>query len=407
MNGMLKGLRVVEATAFVAGPLAGMTMAQMGAEVIRIDPIGGGLDYRRWPVTRDGKSIYWAGLNKGKRSITLDVRRPEGRELAQALMTAPGPDGGLVLTNLPARGWLDYEELRRRREDLIMVNVIGNRDGSVALDYTVNARAGFPFVTGPAEHAGPVNHVMPVWDVVAAHAAVIGLLVAERRRREDGTGQYVRLALADVAFATLSHLGYVGEAMVNGEDRPATGNYVYGTFGRDFATADGRHVMVTAFTLRHWQALLEATGLGERMAALGELLGLDFAKEEDRYAGREAIAALLKPWFAERTLEEVRTALDAAGACWGPYQTFAQAVREDPDLSADNPLFAEIDQPGIGRYLAAGPVLDFAASPRGPVHPAPRLGEHTDEVLAEVLGLSEKRIGELHDAGVIAGPEIV
>ncbi len=401
MPGPLAGMTVIEVSAFIAAPYAGLTLAQMGAEVIRIDPIGGGLDYNRWPVTEDGTSLYWAGLNKGKKSIALNVRDPKGRELAHALMTAAGAGRGIVLTNLPARGWLDYDGLKARRDDLIMVNIVGRRDGSVALDYTVNARAGFPLVTGPTAAAGPVNHVMPVWDVVTALAASNAVLVADRTRRDTGDGQYVRIALADSAFAVLSHLGYVAEAQINGTDRPATGNHVFGTFGCDFPTADGRRVMITAFTPRHWSALLEASGTVERFEAIAAENGVDLRKEEERYALRDVIEAELAPWFAARTLAEIGTALDAVGACWGPYQTFRQAVAEDPDLSTDNPMFEEIDQPGIGRYLAAGSFIEFGAIPRDPVVPAPQLGSDTESVLAEKVGLSDTDLGKLRDDGVI------
>ena len=401
MPGPLTGMTVIEVSAFIAAPYAGLTLAQMGAEVIRIDPIGGGLDYNRWPVTEDGTSLYWAGLNKGKKSIALNVRDPKGRELAHALMTASGAGGGIVLTNLPARGWLDYDGLKAQRDDLIMVNIVGRRDGSVALDYTVNARAGFPLVTGPTDAAGPVNHVMPVWDVVTALAASNAVLVAERNRRDTGEGQYVRIALADSAFAVLSHLGYVAEAQINGTDRPATGNHVFGTFGCDFPTADGRRVMITAFTPRHWSALLEASGTVERFEAIAAENGVDLRKEEERYALRDVIEAELAPWFAARTLAEIGTALDAVGACWGPYQTFRQAVAEDPDLSTDNPMFEEIDQPGIGRYLAAGSFIEFGAIPRAPVLPAPQLGSDTESVLAEKVGLSDADLGKLREDGVI------
>ena len=401
MPGPLKGMTVIEVSAFIAAPYAGLTLAQMGAEVIRIDPIGGGLDYNRWPVTEDGTSLYWAGLNKGKKSIALNVRDPKGRELAHALMTASGAGRGIVLTNLPARGWLDYDGLKAQRDDLIMVNIVGRRDGSVALDYTVNARAGFPLVTGPTAAAGPVNHVMPVWDVVTALAASNAVLVADRNRRDTGEGQYVRIALADSAFAVLSHLGYVAEAQINGTDRPATGNHVFGTFGCDFPTADGRRVMITAFTSRHWSALLEASGTVERFEAIAAENGVDLRKEEERYALRDVIEAELAPWFAARTLAEIGTALDAVGACWGPYQTFRQAVAEDPDLSTDNPMFEEIDQPGIGRYLAAGSFIEFGAIPRAPVLPAPQLGSDTESVLAEKIGLSDVDLGKLREDGVI------
>lgn len=404
MNELLKGLCIVEASAFIAAPYAGLVMSQMGADVIRIDPVGGGLDYRRWPVTRDGRSLYWASLNKGKRSIALNVREGEGREIAHSLIARPGAGGGILLSNLPARGWLDYRVLKKRRDDLIMVNITGNRDGSVALDYTVNAAAGFPSVTGPEHFDRPVNHVMPVWDVVAAMSAVQGMLVSERHRRDTGNGQFVQIALSDTAFATLSHLGYIAEVQVNGDSRPRTGNHVYGTYGQDFETADHRRVMVTAFTQRHWQALVEATGSAEKMQQVSALFGLDLMKEENRFAARETITAMLRPWFAGRSLSDVRGALDAAGACWGPYQTFAQAVADDPRVSTANPMFDEIEQPGIGRFLAAGCMLDFSGAARTAVRPAPVLGQHTDEVLAEMLGMSSGKIGQLHDAGIVGGP---
>src|SRR4026209_67177 len=99
----LRGLRVVEGSAFVAAPLGGMTLAQMGADVIRIDTLGGGLDYRRWPVTEAGTSLFWCGLNKSKRSVALDLQSPEGRELAMALVCAGGDDAGMFVTNFPPR----------------------------------------------------------------------------------------------------------------------------------------------------------------------------------------------------------------------------------------------------------------------------------------------------------------
>jgi Predicted acyl-CoA transferases/carnitine dehydratase len=138
MNGILSGMRVVEGSAFVAAPLGGMTLAQLGADVIRFDPIGGGLDYKRWPVTLDGRhSLFWAGLNKGKRSIAVDIRHPRGQEILTHLICAPGDNAGLFITNFPARGWLSYDALKAHRADLIMVNLLGRRDGSSEVDYTV------------------------------------------------------------------------------------------------------------------------------------------------------------------------------------------------------------------------------------------------------------------------------
>jgi 2-methylfumaryl-CoA isomerase len=133
VQNLLSGLRIVEGSAFVAAPSGGMTLAQLGADVIRFDQIGGGIDYRRWPVTEAGDSLYWHSLNKGKRSIAVDFRKPEGRELLTALICAQGSDAGLFLSNFPARGWLGYEALQASREDLIYLNLTGDRHEGSAL----------------------------------------------------------------------------------------------------------------------------------------------------------------------------------------------------------------------------------------------------------------------------------
>jgi 2-methylfumaryl-CoA isomerase len=403
MNRLLQDLRIVEMSAFVAAPLGGMTLAQMGAEVIRIDPICGGIDYARWPVTKDGASLYWAGLNKAKRSLALALDRPEGREVARAVITAPGRGAGIFLTNLPPSRGLGFAALSAKREDLILLRLVGNRDGSAAVDYTVNAASGFPLVTGRG--GGPVNHVLPAWDIAAGLYLATALLAAERYRSRTGKGQEVVAALSDVMLATVGNLGYIADVQVNGTARPAIGNDLYGSFGRDFAAADGRRIMIIALTRRQWCAIGAATGLAERLQMIGPMMDVDLDTEAGRYEARDAIAALLARWCASRSLDEIRRAFAGAGVLWGPFQEFTELVRSDPRCSEANPLFTSVDQPGIGRYLMPGLPLDFAAEPRLPSRPAPRLGEHTDLILAEVLGLSSAEIGRLHDQGIVAGPD--
>lgn len=405
MTGILSGLRVVEGSAFVAAPLGGMTLAQLGADVIRFDQIGGGLDYHRWPLSQNGKSLFWAGLNKGKRSIQIDLRSPRGRELATALITAPGEYAGLFLTNFPTRGWLHYDELAKRRSDLVMVALVGNPDGTSEVDYTVNPATGFPWATGPRNLAEPLNSVLPAWDIAMGTLAVVGMLAAERYRRLTGRGQIVRLALSDVAFAMVGNLGRIAEVELGGSDQPKDGNYLYGAFGHDFETRDGRRVMVVALTARQWRALQAATGIADACASIERATGYDLSTETGRYQARDLIAALLRPWFAARDLATIRKTFAGTGVSWGPYQTFSQLLREDPRCSTANPMFARVEQPGIGTYLMPGSPLDFSKIPRVPVRRAPRLGENTDEVLSDVLGLSGKEIAQLHDDGIVAGPE--
>jgi 2-methylfumaryl-CoA isomerase len=404
MPGILDGLRVIEGSAYVAAPLGGMTLSQLGADVIRFDPIGGGLDRNRWPVTEDGVSLFWAGLNKGKRSIQVDLRSEDGRELLTALIGEPGPDAGILLTNFPARGWLDYATLRTRRDDLIMVSIDGNHDGSSAVDYTVNPATGFPWATGPRNLAVPFNHLLPAWDAITGTLAATGLLAAERHRRTTGEGQLVKVALSDVAFAMVGNLGKIAEAQVCRRERQKEGNYLYGAFGRDFLTADGRRIMIVALTPHQWRGLVEATGLGAAFELVESTMDLDLDKEGDRFAAREVLGAILKPWTISRTMEEIREIFDRHGVCWGPYQTFLELVDNDPRCSTENPMFDLVEQPGVGTYLMAGSPLRFSEQGRLPARRAPALGEHTDEILAEVLSLSESEIGRLHDAGVVAGP---
>ena len=404
MNGILSGMRVVEGSAFVAVPLAGMTLAQMGADVIRFDRLQGGLDAARWPVTNSGESLFWAGLNKGKRSLAVDMAHPEGQEIVTSLITAPGPDAGLFLTNLRSKGWMDYPALSVRRPDLIMVSLQGTRRGEPAVDYTVNPSLGFPMATGPVGSTDPVAHVLPAWDCIAGKVVVNTLLAAERHRLRSGQGQLAELALKDVAAAMMGHLGIIGEVCVNGVDRPKYGNALYGAYGQDFVTACGNRVMVIGLTDRQWAGLVRVLGMDAAMAALSARLGLDLSAEGNRFAARAEITALFTPWFAARDLAAIAPLMNAAKLTWAPFRSFAQAVALDPDLSADNPMFTDLAQPGIGNYPVPGSPVTSTAFDRLPPRAAPRLGEHSEAILADVLGLGAGQIGSLMDRGVVAGP---
>ncbi|MCX7303534.1 MAG: CoA transferase [Hyphomicrobiales bacterium] len=396
---ILAGLSVVEGSAFVAAPLGGMTLAQLGADVIRYDQIGGGLDYHRWPVADNGRSLFWAGMNKGKRSIQVDLRSAEGQELVAALVTRPGPDRGIFLTNFPARGKLSYEALKVRRDDVIMVALSGNPDGTSEVDYTVNVATGFPEITGPRGLAEPVNSVLPAWDIAMGEMAAIGLLAADRRRSRTGIGSLVKLALSDVALAAVANLGRLSHAEL-GAAASKDGNYLYGAFGSDFVTSDGRRVMVMALTDRQWKALRQVTGIDA--SAIAAQTGADLDSEGGRYAARHEIGLALAPWFKARNFAELKTLLKACDVSWGPYQTFKQLLEEDPRCTAANPLFATVEHPGLGPLLTPASPLYFSDVDRVPALRAPRLGEHTDEILVD-LGLGDGEIARLHDRGIVAG----
>ena len=391
----LAGVRIVEISSFVAVPLAGMTLAALGAEVIRIDPIGGAADYHRWPLADSGDSIYWAGLNKGKQSMAVDMRSEQGQLLVAQLIV----DSGVLITNVAGRQWHSYETLRIQRPDLIHLEVLGRADGATGVDYTVNAATGFPMVTGPAGHTGPINHVMPVWDVSCGLYAALSILTALRHRDATGDGSAIRLPLDDVALATAANLGFLTEAMVTGTRRPRLGNAIYGQYGRDFTSSDGVSFMVVALTARHFRDLTDLTGTATAVAAAEEKLGADFTDEGQRYQHRDVLDPLFAAWFSTQTADQITAALSATSVLWERYRTFDEVI--GTARVTDNPLFTALDQPGIGSYLAPGLPMSVDGAHTAAAA-APVLGEHTATVLAGRLGMSSGEIAALVEQGVVA-----
>lgn len=392
----LAGVSVVEVSSFVAAPLCGMTLGQLGAQVIRVDPIGGASDVQRWPLAATGTSIYWTGLNKGKRSATIDLRSSEGQELVQRLIVE---GDGIVVTNAAGLSWLSHDLLAAKRSDVIHVQLLGRGDGSTGVDYTVNAGIGFPLVTGPANHAGPINHVLPAWDVCCGLYAALAVVAAVRRRDQSGVGARISLALEDVALATAGNLGLLTEPQVSGTQRQRLGNAIYGQYGQDFTSRDGIAFMVVTLTRRHFRDLVDVTGTGAAVAALAGALRVDFGDEGARYRYRDMLSGLFATWFADHTAEKITSALSDTTVLFERYSTFAQ-VAADPKVTA-NPLFSRLHQPGVGDYFAPGlPIAIDGSHPASAA--APALGQDTAGVLAQYLGLTTADIARLTGAKTIA-----
>lgn len=391
---LLQGLRIIEVSAFVAAPLAGLTLSQLGAEVIRIDPPGGGMDFGRWPLAPDGSSLYWNGLNRSKKSVALDLRSAPGMAALHRLLAGHGGDGGILLTNLAGAGGLTWDALHAVRPDLIMVELTGHHDGSAAVDYTVNAAVGFPFATGPVGTDGPINHVLPAWDAIAGLSLATAILAAVRARNRTGKGRHLTVALSDVAYALTANLGIMAETELSGQSRPRIGNSLFGAYGIDLKTADDRYVMVVAITGRQWRALITASKTEAPMQAAAQAGEHDFGTDAGRYAGRAAIGAVLQSWSGALSFAQVTQALSNHSVLWGPYQTFAQMMAEDPRASVANPMMQVVDHRGIGPLRVAGsPIRDRSAG-EGPLGQASVLGADTNDVLRSA-GFSTDEIGAL------------
>ena len=399
---ILHGMRVFESSAFVALPLAGMQLAQMGAEVIRFDNLGGGLDQYRRPLAPNGESLFWHGLNKGKKSFAVNLKSEIGRELVSDLITSDGDDSGLFITNLRVPGWTDYESLKKKRKDLVMVTLKGDRHGGPEVDYTVNPSIGIPNITGAEGSLEPVANALPAWDCIAGNMVVSSLLAAERDRLRTGKGQNVEFALKDAAAAIVGHLGMIGEATISDEQRGKSGNSLYGAYGQDFECSCGGRVIVIGLTLRQWRGLLKAMDKTDEIKKLEEELNVSLDDEGRRWVHRHEINDIFRPWFAKRKIIEFEKGFNDLGLTWSQFRTMKEAIDEDDDTFADNPMFETQDFDGIGKYMVPRSPVEFsnhlAISPEKP----PKLGQHTEEILADIMGLGSGEIGVLFDNGIVS-----
>ncbi len=401
MYDLLSGLSIIEASSFVASPTAGLYCAQMGAEVIRVDHKAGGLDYDRYMLTEEGRSLSWENLNRAKKSVALDLRSGEGRELLVELSAKTGN----LITNLPEKSFLSHGAIAARRPDLVSVRIMGWHDGRQAMDFTVNAASGYPLMCGPEDWdpatAPPVNQVLPAWDFVTGAYCAFALLAGLRHRDASGEGSEIRVPLGDVAIGTMANSGAMAEMLYRGGDRERLGNAIWGAFGRDFRSRDGVRFMVAALTAKQWDGLVAAFDLADEIAELENELNVRFADgDRPRFEHRHRLFELFGTRSQTYDWHALSDRLTQHGTTFERYRTMHEAAN-DAELVTENPLFGPSPANPSGfeypatRSFANIPTLD-AGLPRA----APYLGQHTEEVLADRLGLASGAIGDLVDRGI-------
>ena len=401
MYDLLSGLSIIEASSFVASPTAGLYCAQMGAEVIRVDHKAGGLDYDRYMLTKEGRSLSWENLNRAKKSVALDLRSGEGRELLVELSAKTGN----LITNLPEKSFLSHGAIAARRPDLVSVRIMGWHDGRQAMDFTVNAASGYPLMCGPEDWdpatAPPVNQVLPAWDFVTGAYCAFALLAGLRHRDASGEGSEIRVPLGDVAIGTMANSGAMAEMLYRGGDRERLGNAIWGAFGRDFRSRDGVRFMVAALTAKQWDGLVAAFDLTDEIAELENELNVRFADgDRPRFEHRHRLFELFGTRSQTYDWHALSDRLTQHGTTFERYRTMHEAAN-DAELVTENPLFGPSPANPSGfeypatRSFANLPTLD-AGLPRA----APYLGQHTEEVLADRLGLASGAIGDLVDRGI-------
>ncbi|WP_298307024.1 CoA transferase [uncultured Erythrobacter sp.] len=409
MYNLLNDLSIVEVSSFVASPTAGLYCAQMGAEVIRVDHKAGGLDYDRYMLTKEGRSLSWENLNRAKKSVALDLRSAEGRELCVELAAKTGQ----CITNLPEKSFLSHGAMQAQRikqgarDDMVSVRIMGWHDGRQAMDFTVNAAAGYPLMTGPEEwdpeSAPPVSQPLPAWDFITGAYSAFALMTALHNRSATGQGTEVRVPLGDVAIGTLANSGTMAEMLYRGSDRERLGNAIWGAFGRDFQTKCGTRFMVAALTPKQWTGLVAAFGVAEGIAALEGELGIDFnGGDRPRFENRHRLFDLFQSAAEGFDYDTLSARMRAEGCTFEKYRSHHEAS-VDPDLVDNNPLFGPSpSNPSGFEYPATRSFANMPAHEAEDPAPAPFLGQHSEEVLADKLGLSSGAIAKLVDAGTVA-----
>ena len=400
MAGPLSHIRVLELSRVLAGPWSAQTLADLGADVIKVERPGAGDDTRAWgPPWAGDQSAYFLSTNRGKRSITIDFERPEGQELVRKLAA----QADVVIENFKVGGLvkygLDYESLKAVNPRLVYCSITGfgqtgpyrNRAG---YDFMIQGMGGLMSITGQPDGepgGGPVKVGVAVTDIFTGLYATIGIMGALAHRDRTGEGQQVDLALLDVQVAVLANQAM--NCLVGGKAPQRLGN------------AHPNIVPYQAFATRDGHIIL-AVGNDGQFAKFCAVAGRPELAKDERYAtnparvaNRKELVALLEELIRTRDSQDWLAALEQVGVPCGPINDLT-AVFEDPQVKARN-IHQDLPHPTQGSVPTVASPIRYSGTPLVHDTAPPTLGQHTDAVLAESLGLSEADIAVLRDSGVI------
>jgi crotonobetainyl-CoA:carnitine CoA-transferase CaiB-like acyl-CoA transferase len=375
MMGPLEGVRVLDFTQMMAGPLCSMLLGDLGADVIKVEPPEGDAIRKTGETFLGGETEAFLSLNRNKRSVVIDLKKEAGREAGRGL--AAGAD--VVLENFrpgsAERLGMGYEALRALNPRLVYCSVSGfGREGPdatrPAMDPVIQAMSGIMQFTG-TEQTGPLRTGFPFSDLVTPLFATIGILAALRVREREGRGQRVDLSMLNATiFGMMPREGYF---FATGRTPSRLGNEHYQIAPwNTYETSDGRHLMVVAHTEKFWRALLTALAAPE--------LGADprFLSNGDRVRNHTELNARLAAAFRAAPLEQWTARLTSAGALFAPVRDLPE-VFNDPQVRRE--MLVELDHPTAGRITVLANPLRFSETPATVRRCPPRLGEHTAEVL--------------------------
>jgi crotonobetainyl-CoA:carnitine CoA-transferase CaiB-like acyl-CoA transferase len=395
MSRTLAGVRVLDLTRMLAGPYGSMLLADMGAEVVKVEAPDGGDPIRAMgPPFVNGVSAYFLAVNRNKKSVTLDLKSPAGREVFLALVAT----ADVVFDNFRAgvtdRLGIGPDACRAARPDIVTCSLTAfGADGPYrdlpAFDLILQAMGGGMSVTGQPGGA-PVRMGLPMGDLAGGAFSSIAICGALFHRERTGEGQHIDLSLLDVQASLLTYMAQYHWADGRVPGPAGTGHQTVVPYDW-FECADGIGLVVAVFTERFWAPFCEAVGLPDLVER--------YPTNAERLAGKEELLAVVRRRFLERPADEWIAALWAAGVPAGPVNTIDRVVH-DPQIvhrgmvvEAARPHAEAGPHPLLGNPIRVGDIERY--------EPAPLLGEHNEEQYAGVLGLSAERLAELREAGVL------
>ena len=397
MDRALSGIRVLDFSTFAAGPYCSMLMADMGAEVIRIESPDGGVDRRVGQLDPSGESLVFKTTARNKKSITLNLFTPESDGLVKKLVEKSDVVIHNFLTGTRGAEKLAYKRLKRINPKIIVGAVSGyGQSGPQAkypcLDPVAQAISGQMWIHGftgnPPLQAGP-RYV----DFCAGSNLAFGILAALYYRQQTGKGQMIDIALLDMAVALVQNMSALIVYTMYGEIRSQVGNYGFSSYMDCCLAKDECWVYIAPLADTQWSKFAEAIGR-EDMASDSR-----FANDMVRWENRDVIHEVVSQWVADRTADEVIAQLNKTRVVVGKVNTVAE-MKNDPRVQ-NREMIVNVDHPGLGKIPIPGVVPKLSATPGKVEKCAPRVGEHNEEVYANLLGLSMEQISGAIATGVI------
>jgi crotonobetainyl-CoA:carnitine CoA-transferase CaiB-like acyl-CoA transferase len=392
----LRGVRVLDLTRVLAGPFCSMTLSDLGAEVIKVEIPGRGDDTRAFPPYIDGESSYFMSLNRGKKSITMNLKDDEATEALHRI----AEKCDVVLENfrpgVTARLGVDYEALSRINPRLVYCSISSfGQTGPYAqmpgYDLIIQGMGGLMGLTGEPGRP-PVRVGMAVTDICAGMYAVIGILAALRVREETGRGQYIDVSMLDGSVSWMTYAA--GNYFATGVNPPRMGS-AHPSIApyQAFPTGDGKYILIACGNDRLWGMLTDAMGAEE--------LGHDprFTTNSLRVEHMDTLIPILETEFMKKPRDEWLDRLQAMGFPCGPVYGLDEMFR-DPQVLARG-MLKEVQHPTVGKIKQIGTVLKFSESESSIQSPPPVLGQDTEEVLRTLAGYTDEDIERLREKGAV------